>query len=267
MKKILLLVVVFAISLGANAQLVNEDFQADTLLPSTWSTYTPTYDTVTGNTFQWHISTYQGNNAARASSYNGGNFATEQWLLTPAFSTQGLNSIQLVFKNEKASYPGNPLQVFVSTDYDGDSTNFASATWTEVTGLNLSTGTYEWVVNTSDISTTANNNNVYVGFKYTSTDQAGAVWDVDSVVVTGSTDINTVAKALVSVYPNPTSDFIYFNTNSRNNKVTIVNNVGQIVLSKENVSNSLNVSKLQAGAYMVIIENENGRTVKKFLKN
>jgi len=266
MKKILLLVAIFAISFAANAQLVSEDFESDTVMPATWTTYSPTYDAGSGNTFKWHYSVHEGNGYMRGSSYSGGNFETEQWLITPVFSTQGLNDIQLAFKNEKAQYAGNALQVFVSTDYDGDSLNFANATWTEVTDITLSTGTYEWVESISDISSVANNDTVYVGFKYTSTDTEGAVWDVDSVQITGSTDINTVAQSLVSVYPNPTSDYIFFNVNSVNNDVTIINNVGQIIMQQNNVRNSVNVSDLQAGAYMVIIENENGRTVKKFLK-
>jgi len=266
MKKILLLVAIFAISFAANAQLVSEDFESDTVMPANWSTYTPTYDANAGNTFKWHYNEYGGNGCMRASAFSGGNYETEQWLITPAFSTQGLNDIQLAFRNEKAQYAGNDLQVFVSTNYDGDSLNFANASWTEVTGLNLSTGTYEWVESISDISSTANNDVVYVGFKYTSTATEGAVWDVDSVVITGSTNINTVAQPLVSVYPNPTSDYIFLNVNSVNNDVTIINNVGQIIMQQNNVRNSVNVSDLQAGAYMVIIENENGRTVKKFLK-
>ena len=266
MRKLFTFIVLAAIVSMANAQLVGEDFQG-TALPSTWTSYSPTYDTTSGNTWKWHIANYTGDYYMRASAYaSSTNYATEQWLITPVFSTVGATNVQLKFQNDKGNYPGPDLQVYVSTDYSGNTADLSSSTWTELTGITLSTGSYTVVDNTVDLSAYVGNANVYIGFKYTSTSSEGAVWDVDSVYVLNNTGINSVSEVALGVFPNPANKMIYIKTESNDNNIQIVNCLGEVVLKKEHAKNFINISTLKEGIYFVVIENNKGKTVKKFIK-
>ena len=266
MRQIFTFFALMVITVIANAQLIGEDFQSGSI-PTGWTVYSPTYDTASGNTWKWHIASYSGDSYMRASAYaDSTNYVTEQWVITPAFSTLDATNVQFKFQNDKANYPGPDLKVYVSTDYSGDTADLSSSTWTELTGITLSTGNYEVVENTVDLSAYAGNSNVYIGFKYTSTSSEGAVWDVDSVYVLNTTGINSVSEVALGIFPNPANNMIYINTDSNNNNVQIVNCLGEVVLKKEGVKNFINIGTLKEGIYFVVIENNKGKTVKKFIK-
>jgi len=265
MRQIFTFFTLMLIGIITNAQIV-EDFQGGSV-PSGWTVYSPTYDTTAGNTWMWHIASYTGDYFMRASAYaSSTNYATEQWLITPVFSTVGATNVQLMFQNDQGNYPGNNLQCYISTNYTGNTADLTSSTWTELTGITLSTGNYNVVDNTVDLSAYAGQSNVYIGFKYTSTTSEGAVWDVDSVYVINSTGFNTVSDVVLGLYPNPAKNTIYINSESNNNNVKIVNCVGEVVLKKEHVKNFINVGNLKTGIYLVVIENDKGKIVKKFIK-
>ncbi len=267
MKKSLLLILAVVFIINAKAQILSEDFESTPgELPSGWLTVSPTYGSAD---FKWHPADYSGNNFMRASSYNGSNNTTEQWLITPAFSTTGLTNVQLAFDNDRADYPGNDIQVFVSSDFAGDSASFASATWTEITGLSLSTGGYTVVNNVSDISSFAGNANVYVAFKYTSTDSEGAVWDIDNVVISEPSSINEINNNL-SVFPNPVYTDLNITGKSNIKNINVLNVIGQKVLNINGINADnykLNVADLTNGVYIINIENADGTSVvTKFVK-
>lgn len=264
MRQIFTFFTLMLIGIIANAQ-IGEDFQSGSI-PSGWTVYSPTYDTASGNTWKWHIASYSGDYYMRASAYaDNTNYATEQWLITPDFSTENATNVQFSFQNDK-KYDGNDLQCYISTDYTGNTDDLNSSTWTELTGITLSTGNYDVVENTVDLSDYAGQSNVYIGFKYTSTTDAGAVWDVDSVYVITSTGFNTVSDVVLGLYPNPAKNTIYINSESNDNNVKIVNCVGEVVLKKEHVKNFINVGNLKTGIYFVVIENNKGKVVKKLIK-
>lgn len=134
---------------------------------------------VTGSQ-EWEISGY-GNpgNCAKMSGYDGGSNANEDWLISPAVNIEQGGAAVLKFQTAK-NYTGNDLQVFVSTDYDGD---VATATWTELSGYALSNGNWTWTDSGDiDLSEFAGNT-IHVGFKYTSTASASATWEVDNVMI------------------------------------------------------------------------------------
>ncbi|MEA3504453.1 MAG: PKD domain-containing protein [Bacteroidota bacterium] len=128
----------------------------------------------------WYQNTYSGNGYAKMSGYQGGNFANEDWLISPIFNLDDYNNEQLTFASAK-KYDGNALQLFYSTDFDGLSNPSTNGTWTELTDQAAwSTGDYTWVnsniIDISGITGTA----VYFAFKYTSTDTDGATWQIDN---------------------------------------------------------------------------------------
>lgn len=72
----------------------------------------------------------------------------------------------------------------------------------------------------------------------------------------------------VELYPNPFSDFIYFENYNAIEKVSIISVTGQIVMIFDNIQNNMiNTSNLNNGFYFISIESHDGETiVKKMLK-
>ena len=75
--------------------------------------------------------------------------------------------------------------------------------------------------------------------------------------------------ANIKVFPNPATDKISLSDVSANSAITILNVYGQTVLKTQSLSDAgefeINISKLDSGAYMVVVENGN-REVFKFIK-
>jgi hypothetical protein len=70
-----------------------------------------------------------------------------------------------------------------------------------------------------------------------------------------------------SIYPNPTTDTLYINQTQELEKVEVINMNGQLVFTKENNLETIDVSRLQNGAYFLKVYAQNGSTAKKFIKN
>ncbi len=158
----------------------NEDFeefvQNDLLDKFGWYSYS-----VSGAAQYWKIGNYSNNNYASMTGWDGSSSnVNEDWLITPKFNFTGFSDIQFSFEN-KSNYSGPNIQVFISTDYDGTG-NPNNFTWTELTGLNLSPGSYQPVTATKDLSSYANNPSVYIGFKYLS-DTSSKTWEIDNVKI------------------------------------------------------------------------------------
>lgn len=74
-------------------------------------------------------------------------------------------------------------------------------------------------------------------------------------------------KEYVSIYPNPASDFINIGSNGAIQHVTMMNNIGQVVLDQEMdaAKTQLNTSNLQSGIYFIHIDTKNGTTTQKIV--
>ena len=117
------------------------------------------------------------------SNYTGStNVASEAWLISPAIDLSASTNSTLDFRNAY-KYTGDPLEVYVSNNYDGTSAP-SSATWTQL-GVNLSTGNFSWE-NGGPVSLNSfiGNNAVYIAFKYTGTNSDGSTWEIDDIVIT-----------------------------------------------------------------------------------
>ncbi len=223
-----------------------------TKLPAGWLTVTPTYAT---NNFKWRVKEFGGNAFLRASSYKKPkSYATEQWVVTPAFSTQGNSNVKLVFDNQKNYKPFQDLEVYVSTDFAGDSASFTTASWTKltVTGLADKDG-WGWKKAEADLNAYLNQDKVYIAFKYLSTNAAGGVWDIDNVKIVkdgvdpnpgtgGSGSVVEVANIgelrskdfsdRITVYKLTGKVFLTFQQAHRNQKY-VEDNTGAIILDDQ----------------------------------
>ena len=89
-----------------------------------------------------------------------------------------------------------------------------------------------------------------------------------TLLSTNTPELTQAVNAL-SVYPNPTSDFINIKLNNASSfVVNIFTMDGKSVLSQEiDASNPLNVSNLSTGMYFIRVSNEGQNYVTKFVKN
>jgi hypothetical protein len=71
----------------------------------------------------------------------------------------------------------------------------------------------------------------------------------------------------VSIYPNPTKDLIYIESNNTINAVKIFDTLGRLVLEQNNPSNQIDIFNLSSGLLFVQIETDNGSLVKKVIKD
>lgn len=108
------------------------------------------------------------------------NYACESWLISPSLNLSGSSSPTFSFFNAY-NYTGDPLTVWVSTNYDGVSSP-STATWTQLSAV-MSTGGWSWV-NSGNIDLTPYiSPNTYVAFKYTGTASNGSTWEIDNVLI------------------------------------------------------------------------------------
>jgi hypothetical protein len=147
----------------------------------------------------WRVASYGGNHYAYANGYN--HPQTIDWLISPAFDLDSYSDVVLTFNTAK-NYNGPDLEVFFSNDYDGE--NPAEATWI-LLPCELSEGGWNWVAS-GDISLDGfSGSNCYIGFRYTS-DEDAAGWEVDDIkLASGST---SPTPTLVAT-PNYLGDFSY----------------------------------------------------------
>lgn len=176
-----------------------------------------TFVTVEGNK-PWTIGQYSGNHYANANGYNDG--ANEQWCISPAFNLNTSSNVSLTFMNAM-KFTGPDLQLFFSNNYDGS--NPVAATWTELTFIK-SEGNYVWTESGVISLAEFNGTNCYIGFKYTSTETEAASWEIDDIVLMGST-----TEPYVNATPSSLSGFTHVIDQGPSTSKTFVLTAGNIV--------------------------------------
>lgn len=216
----------------------------------------------------WRQATYNNNGYANMNGYANQVYnENEDWLISPAMNGE-YASIMMSFSTAM-KFEGEPLQVMISTDYDGQSEP-SDYTWENITDMfDYSAGNYEWVESGAvDIESYAGQT-FYIAFVYTSTDEAASAWEVDNVLVMAETPTSVSENAnAVALYPNPANAMVSFNLNQDAN-VAIFDMSGRMV-SEMNVSAgaaNCEVSNLENGVYFVNFRFADGSVaVTKFVK-
>ena len=224
---------------------------------------------------EWHQGTYQGTTYANMNGYAAGAAnENEDWLVSPAISSQGNQDALLSFRTA-VKYEGEPLLVKVSVDYDGqgDPTTFD---WVDITdAFEYSTGNFEWVesgeVNIWGIldGYEMGYPDFYVAFVYKSSDEAAASWEIDYVkVISNGAESVAEQNNVIGLYPNPAREQVSFVLES-DAQVSVFDMTGRMVNQVNMTAGEaqLNVNELQSGVYFVNIRYANGTTaVSKFVK-
>ncbi|CAM3812442.1 choice-of-anchor J domain-containing protein [Flavobacterium cucumis] len=115
----------------------------------------------------WHARSFSNNIYAEFSSFfsaTGSN--DEAWLITPAIDLTTTTGEALSFVTKTRFANGNPLTVFIATDYDGTTAGIATATWMPLSFVSPSANDVFVSSGAIDISS-INSDNVRIAFKYT----------------------------------------------------------------------------------------------------
>ena len=202
---------------------------------------------------------------ARMSGYSGGSFANEDWLISPQVDVSGSWGLeQLIFHSAKA-YTGLPLEVKISTDYDGDP---GAATWTDLSDEAIwpEDGSF-FVWTNSGILDISNwgNDKINIAFVYQSTDAESASWEVDNVYVKAMVieSVKELNENTVSIYPNPGNGV--FNIEAANTIKTIeVYSLTGALVARQNpeaLSTRMDLSELNQGIYFARITDGEGNII------
>ena len=161
-------------TLGTNY--LGKDFNDNSISSGGWSNVN-----VNGNV-NWSTSIQGGaaNPYGRISNFiSGANQTCETWLISPAINLSASTNPVLSFRNA-FNYSGDPLAVYVSTNYT--SGNPSTAAWTKL-NFTLSGGNWAFV-NSGNVNLSAYKTvTTKIGFKYTGTNNNGSTWEIDEVLV------------------------------------------------------------------------------------
>lgn len=132
---------------------------------------------VMGDTTVWTIAQHNGNHYAYMNAYQQG--ANEDWLISPAFNLDSYSDVVLTFVTAK-NYNGPDIEVYFSNDYDGEDPT--TSTWQEIECA-LSQGSWTWTESGEINLDGFNGTNCHIAFKYTSTEEEAAGWEVDDILL------------------------------------------------------------------------------------
>jgi hypothetical protein len=185
----------------AGITIINSEFFNDGL--GTWTDYSVTGDQV------WHQESNSGSTYAKMTGYDGGSHQNEDWLISPSLNLD-LYGDEIFTFSTAMNYDGNMLEVFYSDNYDGSS-DPNSAVWISLTA-ELSTGSWAWIASGDVDLSGIVGTDIYLAFKYTSTDDESSTWEVDNILITGLPNVGInnpfSLNEEMNVFPNPAFDVV-----------------------------------------------------------
>lgn len=134
---------------------------------------------------------------------------------------------------------------------------------------------YKWYTGCSDLTQTLIENETAASYLPTATTSeeyraevtvkggCSAYTECFSYLING---INDNQVKTIAVSPNPTQDFIRFETDKKVTEISFYNTSGTLVKTEINNTNEVNVSNLTIGMYLIQIQTENGLLMSKFIK-
>lgn len=200
----------------------------------------------------------------RMSGYDQASVANEDWLLSPEFALAAGHKSVLSFQNAKSSHDGPDLEAYFTTNYTGD---VKTTTW-ERLSFTLCTGGYTWTHSGNISLTQYTGTKCRVAFKYTSTNAASCIWELDDIVLTkdGGTAIGEVETLEFNIYPNPSTGVFYVDAKSEVN-IKIYSISGRLIREFDaNEKTQIDMNADAKGIYFVQVANQNGaKTVRKLI--
>ena len=170
---------------GGSGYILSKDFNDGLVTSGGWGSFW-VGTTTTENWGEWGIFG-NSNPVAVASNYdNGSNYACESWLVSPEVDLSSTTAPYLTFDNV-TRFNGAPLELYVSTDYDGTSNPNAQGTWQNITNSvplwDVASGDWNFV-NSGNVDLSAyKSTTTAIAFKYSGSDFDGATWEIDNIII------------------------------------------------------------------------------------
>ena len=170
--------------------------------------------------------------------------------VSSAFSTQAT----FTWNGSNGAYSFTRIKARVDTN---------NGTWFNVGGTGVNYGTF-----------TKNKNGLNPGTSYraqarTWCDPAGGPWKSPqwtSLIYWTQPTIRLEGGSTIAnleVYPNPSNDEIHISSNVSLNSIALYDILGKLILRKVKDTNSIDVSNLNAGVYILVMHSENEKAIKK----
>lgn len=262
MKKIFtLFVALLATVTIANAQILSEGFEVESEADLTgWTILDEDGDGISWMSIydNSQIRVHSGLGVIVSLSFlnNYGPLTPDNWLISPQVNLTGASYLSFWACGQDNNYSAENLSVYVST------TGMNPSDFTQVLNITTDSIMSQYVVDLAAYAGQA----VYVAFRHHDITDMFMVNVDDVEILAGSapTAIEELA-AQVNVYPNPSSDVVFVNTDAQISTIDVINVAGQ-KLSSLNVNNNnaqINVNGFAAGIYFLQINTENGLITKK----
>jgi len=141
-------------------------------------------------TYKYSLRTFNSNSYMQVTAFNSNENPYEVWLITPAINLDGTTGEQLTFSTNVGYWNGDPLSVYVSTDFTGNAADIGSATWMQ-TEPELphgpSSGYGSSFTPSGPINISCLEGDFYVAFRYLGADSGTTTtFQVDDVKITGN---------------------------------------------------------------------------------
>lgn len=88
----------------------------------------------------------------------------------------------------------------------------------------------------------------------------------DNVTTVVVSDCGTESSSKIAMYPNPANDVLHLSSNKKINKIEVFALNGLMVLSSEEVGDSIDLTNLQSGMYFAKVYEDGGEKNMKFIK-
>lgn len=194
---------------------------------------------------------------AKMSGFSGGSaIVNEDWLVSSALNLTGKENATLSF-DHTCKYAGTmdaELTLWYSTTYNGGT--FNNTDWKQITITTYPTNQdYNFVTNTVVLPAEAQNAaNVYFAFKYMSTADKAATWEIDNVLVTaGSTQgVDDTVMDVAKVYTENNTIVV----EGAKTSVKVYNVAGQVVASAPAAATVRVNANNGKGLYIVAVGNK-----------
>lgn len=138
----------------------------------------------------WTEQVFSGNGYAELNPFSSGDSSNIAWLITPGIDLDAQDGEILSFQTQHA-FPDaghDPLDVLISTDYDGTEAGIATATWTELSfdvSYIVDSNTWYTFVSSGPVDISGYSGNAHIAFRYTGSDTSNQnmTLHVDNVVI------------------------------------------------------------------------------------
>lgn len=256
-------------TVNAQVDVWKADFNDEDI--STWTLYDDDGDgSMFGDVFQ--IQDEEENPVTPVSlisrSWAGIPLTPDNWAVSPAIDiskAQGTLTLSWITQVAAASWDQEKYTVFVSTSPDQAALLASPVKLTQTLGQGTNAGTP--VNHTLDLTSFIGQPQIYVAFRhFDCTDQDFLSIDDVTVKATSLLAVSDVNKKSVSIYPNPTTEVLNVNVNSKINSADIYDFSGKLVRNVSVSDNKVNVKDLKNGTYVLKVNTEAGSTSHKFIK-